>query len=322
MMPSWNVERLRRARVLVAGAGALGNEIIKNCALVGIGHLTIVDRDLIETGNLSRAVLFRPGDEGLSKAILATSRIRELTPPLEVVGLHGSLQEDLGLGTIHDHDLVIAGLDNRDARVWLNQACARVHIPWIDGGIELSEGVVRIFRPPHYACYACSMSETDWQQLNEARSCTGRAAPNGPSVPTTSLAASAIAALQVQAAVQLLHGDKRHLGRGLHLDLERFSALPIQYPIAPDCPHHDRPARIVTVPELNRESTFAAMLARASDHLVGITHLRLSRPRPNIPELLPIDSPCLRLSPSSVGLPANDVVFAQAQHDSLGLQYA
>ena len=63
----WDQQRLERARVLVVGAGALGNEIIKNLALLGIGHLFVADRDRIEMSNLSRSVLFRRADCGRTK---------------------------------------------------------------------------------------------------------------------------------------------------------------------------------------------------------------------------------------------------------------
>src|SRR5690348_14656367 len=60
----WNQERLRNARVLVAGVGALGNEVLKNLALVGVGHLLLIDFDRVEYSNLSRTVLFRENDVG------------------------------------------------------------------------------------------------------------------------------------------------------------------------------------------------------------------------------------------------------------------
>ncbi len=74
----WDQSRLAAARVLVVGAGALGNEVIKNLSLLGVGHLVIVDRDRIERSNLSRSILFRPADEGQPKATCAARRRRDL----------------------------------------------------------------------------------------------------------------------------------------------------------------------------------------------------------------------------------------------------
>ena len=72
----WDQQRLASARVLVVGAGALGNEVLKNLALVGIGHITLIDFDTIENSNLSRSVLFRAADSGKPKATVAAAMIR------------------------------------------------------------------------------------------------------------------------------------------------------------------------------------------------------------------------------------------------------
>ncbi len=64
LIPWWDQERLGRARVMVVGAGAIGNELLKNLALLGIGKIFIADLDGIENSNLSRSILYRAGDEG------------------------------------------------------------------------------------------------------------------------------------------------------------------------------------------------------------------------------------------------------------------
>src|SRR5258707_3325621 len=70
LIPWWRQERLSAARVLVVGAGALGNEVLKNLALLGVGTVYVIDLDTIETSNLSRSVLFRAEDGGQSKAVV------------------------------------------------------------------------------------------------------------------------------------------------------------------------------------------------------------------------------------------------------------
>ena len=76
----WDQDRLARARFLVIGAGALGNEVLKLLALMGAGSILVYDMDRIERSNLSRGVLFREGDEGLRKAEVAVRRLREMNP--------------------------------------------------------------------------------------------------------------------------------------------------------------------------------------------------------------------------------------------------
>src|SRR6185295_4128458 len=89
----WDQERLRAARVMVVGAGAIGNEVLKNLALLGFGYLFVVDFDTIEASNLSRTVLFRPEDVGRSKALVAAERVRALClePSARVDAFHGDL---------------------------------------------------------------------------------------------------------------------------------------------------------------------------------------------------------------------------------------
>src|SRR5260370_2129671 len=76
----WEQARLSRAKILVVGAGALGNEIVKNSSLVGIGNIVVADMDKIEHSNLTRSVLFREGDNGKYKAEIACRSAREIDP--------------------------------------------------------------------------------------------------------------------------------------------------------------------------------------------------------------------------------------------------
>ena len=77
LIDAWDQRLLSRSRIIVVGAGAVGNEVIKLLALIGIGNLLIVDFDRIEVHNLSRAVLFREADIGAAKAHVAAVRARD-----------------------------------------------------------------------------------------------------------------------------------------------------------------------------------------------------------------------------------------------------
>ena len=94
----WEQERLSKARVLVIGAGALGNEIVKNCALTGIGNILVADMDRIEHSNLTRSVLFRESDNGKYKAEVACRTAREIYPDTRAHPFIGNVVHDLGLG--------------------------------------------------------------------------------------------------------------------------------------------------------------------------------------------------------------------------------
>lgn len=148
LIPWWQHDKIRGARIMVVGAGALGNEVLKNLALLGIGHIFIVDFDDIEASNLSRSVLFRPEDKGKSKAESAAGKIKELNPDVFVAFHNGNVITGIGLGIIRRMDLVIGCVDNIEARLFINEACWSLDKPWINGGIEAMQGVVDVFVPP------------------------------------------------------------------------------------------------------------------------------------------------------------------------------
>src|SRR4051812_37233768 len=90
----WNQERLDEAAVIVCGAGALGNEVLKNIALVGVSRLRVIDFDLVEPSNLARCALFRESDIGRPKAVAAAEAISQLNPDIVVEAIHGDLRFD------------------------------------------------------------------------------------------------------------------------------------------------------------------------------------------------------------------------------------
>jgi molybdopterin/thiamine biosynthesis adenylyltransferase len=144
----WDQERLATARVLVIGAGALGNEILKDLALLGVGRVFVADRDRIENSNLSRSILFRERDCGRPKAEVAAEKTAEVYGAIQVQAFVGNIVHDLGLGVYRWADVILGGLDNREARVAINHASARAAKVWIDGAIERLDGVARL-RPGH-----------------------------------------------------------------------------------------------------------------------------------------------------------------------------
>ncbi|MCP4711672.1 MAG: ThiF family adenylyltransferase, partial [Planctomycetes bacterium] len=228
----WDQKKLADTRVLVVGAGALGNEVVKNLALLGIGHLVIVDMDRVETSNLSRSVLFRDSDRNLPKAGCAARAAKELYRELEVLPIIGNVLSDVGLGFFKWADVVVGALDNREARLFVNKSCAMVGRPWIDGGIDVLNGIVRGFAPPGTACYECTMGKTDWEILDKRRSCSllaNQAAMSGH-VPTTATTASVIGAIQAQEVVKLVHNMDVLMGRGFVFEGESHNSYRVNYP--------------------------------------------------------------------------------------------
>jgi len=279
LIPWWDQDRVQAARVVVVGAGALGNEVIKNCALFGIGHLVVIDMDAIELSNLSRSVLFRAGDAGAPKAEVAARAAGELFPGLRVRAIAGDLNHDVGAGLFRWADVVIGALDNREARLSINRACYRAGTPWIDGGIEGLQGVARAFEPPEGPCYECTMSDADWRALEQRRSCAllAREVVELGHVPTTPTTASVIGGIQVQEALKLLHGRPALSGQGYVFDGVGHASYLTTYQRLPDCLSHDPLPRLVAKERTAAEATLGEALDWAREELGPEARLELLR---------------------------------------------
>lgn len=146
LLEGWDQEILSDGCVMIVGVGALGCEIAKDFALMGVGKLILVDLDLIETSNLSRQMLFRPGDEGRPKAEVAAERLKEMNPFLEVDYYFEKLQK-LPMEVYESSDVVVMALDNFNARLDLNKICLRLNKPCVEGGTIGFEGHCQIIIP-------------------------------------------------------------------------------------------------------------------------------------------------------------------------------
>jgi molybdopterin/thiamine biosynthesis adenylyltransferase len=261
----WDQEKLRSARVLVVGAGALGNEILKNLALLGFANVIVVDLDSIEASNLSRSILYRASDVGRRKADVAADAYRNIFPEAHIHPITGNVVHGLGLGLFGWADIVLAGLDNREARLWINRACWKMNKPWIDGAIEGINGVARLFIPGEPPCYECTLGETDWAILNKRMSCNLLALENDTEgkVATTPTISSIIAGLQVQEAVKLLHGLPVLSGKGFIFEGLNHTSYKVEYTENADCMSHYTFAEVMRLQETSRELTLEQLLALA-----------------------------------------------------------
>jgi adenylyltransferase/sulfurtransferase len=265
----WDQERLARARVLVIGAGALGNEILKDLALLGVGRVFLADRDRVENSNLSRSILFRESDRGRPKAEVAAERALEVYPGMRVRPFTGNVVYDLGQGVYRWADVILGGLDNREARVAINHASARAGKVWIDGAIERLDGVARVFDPATGPCYECTMGENDWKMLEARRSCAllSRGEMEQGKVPTTPTTASIIAGIQVQEAVKYLHGLDTMAGQGFIFDGMHHQSYLVRYTRKDDCPAHEADERVECLPGGTAETRVGDLLERVRSDL-------------------------------------------------------
>lgn len=292
LIPWWDQDKLVRARVMVVGAGALGNEIIKNLALLGVGNLLVVDFDLVELSNLSRSALFAAGDEGKSKAQTAASAASRINPLCKATAVHGDVTSDIGLGLFRWADVVICGLDNREARLAVNRACWKVNRPWVDGATESIKGVARVFTPPSGVCYECTLSDHDLKVMAARDSCgfLAKEAYRQGHTPTTPTTSSVIAGIQVQEAIKLLHPDADMptlSGRGFFFDGHTYDCFTIVYSLRDDCISHETFDSVLETGLGSHSATLEDVRSEAAGHLGGdpvvdlpcemVTELRCSK---------------------------------------------
>lgn len=213
-MSWWDKEKVKHAKVMVVGCGALGNEVIKNLVLMNIGHIVIVDFDDIEYSNLSRSILFdqENATDATRKVDAIKDKVKAINPSVHVEAIHGDIRYGVGLSYFNDVDVILSCVDNRLARLFINRYAFLFSKPWIDGAIEHISGSVKLYRKGD-CCYECNLTETEKTDINAKLSCAdvSEAAHSLGSIPTTSIAASIIGAIQVQEALKLIHGHEKGL---------------------------------------------------------------------------------------------------------------
>ena len=257
-------QKVSRARIMVVGCGALGNEVIKNLALLGVEHLLLVDFDRVEPSNLSRSILFSRQDalQARLKVDAPKEAVQRINPAAEVRTICADVAFDVGLGEFRACDVVVGCVDSRWARYCINRQCMRAGVPWVDGGITLTEGTARVFAPGRN-CYACNLGEEGLSELRRRQPCSGtiRRAEASGSVPTTSITASVIGAVQAQEALKIVCGEPSLCGRMFYYDAETVEARVSEFAAwDDDCPSHES-WDPVEDSALSVESTVGEMLA-------------------------------------------------------------
>jgi molybdopterin/thiamine biosynthesis adenylyltransferase/DNA-binding transcriptional regulator YhcF (GntR family) len=265
----WERDKVAAAQIMVVGAGALGNEVVKNLSLMGVGHLLIVDFDQVEAANLARSVLFREQDDGRSKAEIAAARARELNPGVHVQFMNADVTTQIGLGLIRRMDVVIGCLDNREARLAINRYCYWMGKPWVDGAIQELLGLARVFVPGQGACYECTLTEQARRDMSLRYSCPLLARQDVllGKVPTTPTIASIIGGIQSQEALKLLHGLPVEAGKVLHFNGMTNQVHTTAYLPRQDCESHWQYGEVTELPQRATGTTLGRMLQIAQADL-------------------------------------------------------
>lgn len=138
-------EKLKRAKVLVIGAGGLGCPILQYISTAGVGTIGIVDFDKIEIHNLHRQILYTEDKVGLSKALIAKEKLEALNPLIKVAAFEVKLTVENAVQIIQDFDVVVDGSDNFATRYLVNDTCVALGKPLVYGSILGFEGQLAVF---------------------------------------------------------------------------------------------------------------------------------------------------------------------------------
>ena len=219
--------RLKRARVLVVGAGGLGSPIAMYLAAAGIGHLGIVDSDRVDRSNLQRQILHGTSDIGRRKTDSAADRLAEINPTVEVTRFDETLTSANALEILAEYDIIIDGTDNFPTRYLVNDACVILGKPNVYGSIIRFEGQASVFGHEGGPCYRCLFREPPAPGL----------VPNCAEGGVFGVVPGIVGSIQATEAIKLALGSSDTLsGRLLLIDVMRMRFRTIQIPRDPACP--------------------------------------------------------------------------------------
>ena len=183
-------EALGAAKVLVVGAGGLGSPVLYYLAAAGVGTLGVIDGDSVDVSNLNRQIIHWERDLGRAKVSSASEKISQFNSDTVLYEYPVKMDREKALALIPEYDLVIAAVDNMEARLIINEICYKLGKPWIDGGIRDFFGTVCSFHPPAGPCYHCLYGS--------------RKIPEEREIPVVGTISGVIGALQAQEAIKLI----------------------------------------------------------------------------------------------------------------------
>lgn len=268
----WDAQLIKNAKIMVIGAGALGNEVLKNLALVGVKNILIVDFDFVERTNLAKSVLYRERDctGDKRKVDIARERLKDISPDLKIMTINGDATQDIGLGLLKEMEVVISCLDNRLTRMWVNRMCFAMGKSWIDGGIMDMEGQVDVYNADTN-CYECGLGPRALENIQYRNGCVNRMKRYASAgfANTNCIVASVVGAIQAQEALKIVADPSRSLaghqfcfnGRTNYYDkLGKVS------PRRPECGSHEIYKPLIQASELSAESSIENTLHWLSEH--------------------------------------------------------
>ena len=230
-----DVDSIQEKRCLIVGAGALGNEVVKDMVLAGFRKMTVVDMDHIVTSNLSRCLFFRDSDvKKVMKADVVASRASEMDPDVEITPVVSDIKE---LDDWH-YDIVIGCLDNISARMHVNAHAYYHGIPYVDGATDGMNGRIMAVLPGG-PCLQCTMNRTHVEQMERRFTCTGNGTAFVPKTASDITTTAVIAAMQVREAMKIASGHRELCVKGVtYYNGTEGTMETLEVEVDPGCVNH------------------------------------------------------------------------------------
>jgi len=234
-VPWVDMDGISSSRVLVVGAGALGNEAVKNLVLAGFRDVTVLDMDHVVASNLSRCVFFRDSDVGGGmKTEIVAARASELDPSARIKPLVGRVQdlEDW------DYDVALGCLDNVAARLHLNSHAYFHGVPYVDGATDGFRGKVQTVLPGG-PCLQCVMNRSHARIAEVRFSCTGNKTGFVPKMAADITTTAVVAAIQAREAIKIASGKAEMCIKHVtYYNGENNESFTLEARIGKDCVNH------------------------------------------------------------------------------------
>jgi molybdopterin/thiamine biosynthesis adenylyltransferase len=148
-------EKLKSARVVIAGAGGLGCPVATYLAVAGVGHLRIIDHDTVERTNLNLQILHWDKDIGIAKTGSAGEKLMAINPDIEIEAVRVTIDEVTAPGLVRDADAIVDAMDNYPTRYLLNHLACKFGTPLFHGAIRGFDGQATTIIPGKTACLSC-----------------------------------------------------------------------------------------------------------------------------------------------------------------------
>jgi len=219
--------KLKAASVLMVGAGGLGSPLGLYLAAAGVGHIGIVDFDVVDSTNLQRQIIHGTSWVGKPKLESARARLLDLNPHIQVDGYGEPLSSANALGLFADYDVIVDGTDNFPTRYLVNDACVLTGKPNVYGSIFRFEGQASVFDAKRGPCYRCLYPEPPPPGL----------VPSCAEGGVLGVLPGVIGTIQATETIKLIIGQGQPLiGRLLLYDALEMSFQELKLRKNPDCP--------------------------------------------------------------------------------------